>query len=55
MVTRMPRALGDAVRQHAADRGLTLSDYIAGLLATEVGRPDLGPPQRLDEELPMTG
>jgi len=55
MVARMPREVGDAVRRQAADAGVTLSDYIAALLAREVGRSDLAPPRRLDEELPMTG
>lgn len=55
MVTRMPRVLGDEVRQRAADRGITLSDYIAGLLAADLGRPELGPAPCLDQELPMTG
>jgi predicted DNA binding CopG/RHH family protein len=55
MVTRMPREVGDAVRSRAAASGLTLSDYIASLLAADVSRPSGTSPPRLNEELPMTG
>lgn len=55
MVTRMPRELGDLVRLQAAAGGVPLSEFIASALAAQVGRLDLAPPPRLDEELPMTG
>lgn len=55
MLTRLPRDLGSAVRRRAIESGLSISDYIASVLAAEVGLPDLAPPGRLDEELPMTG
>lgn len=56
-VTRPPRAVGDEVRLQAAESNMSISDFIARLLAIEVGLPDLAPepPRRDQEELPMTG
>lgn len=57
MVARMPRPVGDAVRQRARQQGVPLSDYIARVLAASVDMDHLAPPPppRLDQELPMTG
>lgn len=55
MVTRPAREVGDEVRHRAASSGLAISEYIARVLAIEVGRPDLAPSPRPDRELPMTG
>lgn len=55
MLTRLPRELGSAVRRRASESGLSISDYIATVLAAEVGMPDLALTQRIDQELPMTG
>lgn len=38
---RPPRAVSDALRDEAASHGLSLSQYVADLLAIHVGRPDL--------------
>ena len=43
MVTRPPRAVGDAIRRRADETGLSISEYIAHVLANDVGRPDLAP------------
>ncbi|SLH35471.1 toxin-antitoxin system [Mycobacteroides abscessus] len=38
---RPPREVSDALRAEAAARGLSLSQYVADLLAIHIGRPDL--------------
>lgn len=38
---RPPREVSDALRDEAASHGLSLSQYVADLLAIHVGRPDL--------------
>lgn len=57
MVTRPARAVGDAVRARAAARGVSISEYIAAVLASDAGLAHLAPlPAPRDEaELPMTG
>lgn len=37
VVARLPRALADAAREHAARRGMTVNDLVGELLAAEVG------------------
>lgn len=60
LVTRMPRAVGEAARSEAERRGATISDFVAALIAREVGLPELAPmPEpikpRRQESLPLTG
>lgn len=57
MVTRPARAVGNEVRQRADSAGLSISEYIARVLALECGLPELAPkPQpKTDRELPLTG
>jgi hypothetical protein len=43
LVTRPHTVLGEAARAEAERRGMTISDYLAGILARELGRPDLAP------------
>lgn len=51
---RPPRMVSDALRAEAAARGLSLSQYVADLLAIHVGRPDLARDLgRADEGLPL--
>ncbi|GAB3682876.1 hypothetical protein GCM10028814_20430 [Angustibacter aerolatus] len=56
ILTRPPRALGDAVRAHAEELGMTVSDYVATLLADAHGMPEYAPSRvasRPQEELPL--
>ncbi len=54
LVTRAPRAVGDVVRERADIAGLTISDYVAGVLARTHGLPDLAPEPDPDQaELPL--
>jgi hypothetical protein len=53
MVTRPARAVGDSVRHRAQQSGLSISEYIAAVLAYDAGMPDLAPVARHDEELPL--
>ena len=55
--TRAPRPLADVIRRRADEAGLTLSDYIASILATAHDMPEFvhAPnPQTLSEELPLS-
>lgn len=55
--TRTPRPLADVIRRRADEAGLTLSDYIASVLATAHDMPEFvhAPhPQTLSEELPLS-
>jgi hypothetical protein len=57
LVTRPPRELGDAVRARADAAGLTISDYVAGLLATVHDLPQYAPQPHAgtaQEELPLS-
>lgn len=49
---RPPREVSDALRAEAAAHGLSLSQYVADLLALHVGRPDLVR-EMTAEELPL--
>lgn len=55
MISRVPSPIADAVRDRAAERGMSLSDYIASVLARDVGLAKLAPQAavRHDEELPI--
>jgi predicted HicB family RNase H-like nuclease len=55
MMIRPAALLGRAVRAHAAAEGLSINEYITGVLATRLGMPELAPAPRHEEELPMTG
>ena len=56
MVTRPQRALADAIMRQAAAEGMSISDYIAGVLAHAHGMPQYAPQPGLDvhqEALPL--
>lgn len=53
LVSRVPTPIAEAVRQRAAQSGLSINDYIARLLASDVGMAQLAPAQHF-EELPIT-
>ncbi len=55
LATRAAPGLSRAVRSHAEARGLTVSDYIAIVLADAVGRPEDAPnnTKTPQESLPM--
>ena len=55
IVTRPSRVVGDLVRQRADEAGLTISDYVASVLARAHGVPeaDLLTPDRNQEVLPL--
>jgi hypothetical protein len=46
---RLPVPLIDALKPHAAERGMTVTDLVGGLLAAEVGIP-----YQTQEGLPLT-
>ena len=54
IITRPLRPLGDVVRTRADEAGLSISDYVASVLATAHGLPQYAPvaPQQ-NEELPL--
>lgn len=57
IITRPARPVGDAVRAAADAHGMTISDYIAGLLAELHGLPQYAPkphPGADQGELPVT-
>ena len=56
LISRVPSPIADAVRDRAEERGMTLSDYIASVLARDVGLATLAPQAsiRHDEELPIS-
>lgn len=57
LLSRVPDPIADAVRERADERGMTVSDYIASLLAREVGlaelAPEVAPRSTHQEELPI--
>lgn len=57
LLSRVPDPIAEAVRERAEERGMTVSDYIASLLAREVGMTELAPeaPATVhhQEELPI--
>lgn len=59
LASRPARPVADHVKARAAEYGVTVSDYIAAVLARDAGREDLAHlparhPQQ-DQELPLTG
>jgi predicted HicB family RNase H-like nuclease len=48
MLTRPERVVSDLIKQRAAARGISISQYVADVLATHVGRTDLV--RELDKE-----
>ena len=56
LISRIPDPIADAVRERADERGMSLSDYIASVLAREVGMSDLAPESAVhhQEELPIS-
>jgi hypothetical protein len=57
LVSRAPVAVGEAVRHNAEERGMNVSDYIASVLAREVGLDALAPQTAVRpryEELPIS-
>jgi predicted HicB family RNase H-like nuclease len=57
LISRVATPIGEAVRTQAEERGMSMNDFIAAVLAREVGMPDLAPlstiqPQR--QELPIS-
>lgn len=55
--TRLPLPVGDLVRAAAAQRGISMSEYLAQVVAAHHGRADLVPATQLKSrgELPLTG
>ncbi len=56
LVSRTPTPVGEAVRHNAEERGMNVSDYIASILAREVGLPELAPVAAVQQsrvELPI--
>lgn len=54
-MTKPARPVGDAIRHNAEELGMTYGDYIASILARELGMPEHAPvpPHSNDEELPI--
>lgn len=54
-MTKPARPVGDAIRANAEELGVTYGDYIASILARELGMPEHAPVPSLlkDEELPI--
>ena len=50
IVTRPSRVVGDLVRQRADEAGLTISDYVAAVLARAHGVPEAAPLDRDPEQ-----
>jgi hypothetical protein len=50
IVTRPSRVVGDLVRQRAEEAGLTISDYVAAVLARAHGVPEAAPLNRDPEQ-----
>lgn len=58
LTARPPKEVGEIIRERARVRGVHVTDYVSGVLAEHVGRPDLDPTtaqKHTDEELPLTG
>ena len=53
IVTRPSRVVGDLVRQRADEAGLTISDYVASVLARAHGVPEADLRTRDQEVLPL--
>lgn len=57
LISRVAWDLGDIVRDNAEAEQLSVSDYIARVLAREVGRPELAPRHNRpysEQELPIS-
>ena len=54
-MTKPARPVGDAIRHNAEELDMTYGDYIAAILARELGMPEYAPlpPHSNDEELPI--
>lgn len=55
--TRVDPLVSEAVRARAADRGMSLNDFVASVLAREVGMTNLAPQapiRQKPEELPIS-
>jgi hypothetical protein len=54
-LTKPARPLGIAIREHADSAGMSYGDYIAAILARELGMPEYAPvpPGPRQEELPI--
>ena len=54
-MTKPARPVGDAIRHNAEELGMTYGDYIAAILARELGMPEHAPmlPRPINEELPI--
>jgi hypothetical protein len=55
IVTRPAKPVADVVMSEAAAAGMTISDYVAGILARAVGLPQYVPisPPPTQQELPL--
>jgi predicted HicB family RNase H-like nuclease len=57
LISRVATPLGEAVREKAEARGMSVNDYIASVLAREVGMVDLAPQSPIMpryQELPIS-
>ena len=59
IAARPPKPVADAARARAAERGVSLSQYVSALMATDVGLPDAVPlpdvPDSPQPRLPLVG
>lgn len=57
IATRPPKRVADALRAQADQRGMSVSEYVAAVLAQDVGLPDAVPLRqpKTQRELPLTG
>lgn len=57
IATRPPKRVADALRVRADERGMSVSEYVAALVAKDVGLPDAVPLRqpKNQRELPLTG
>lgn len=57
LISRVAAPVGEAVRDQAEARGMSMNDFIASVLAREVGMPELAPQspvQHKHQELPIS-
>jgi hypothetical protein len=59
IASRPPKRVADALRARANERGISVSEYVAAVLASDVGLPDAVPlpaaPESPQQELPLVG
>lgn len=57
LISRPPRAIADAVKARARDEGMSVSEYVARVLAEQHGLRNAMPPMKPKRqgELPLTG